>query len=311
MVTQTASPKLNRRSFLTGAAALAAASALPGPAGAATGRITRKIPSSGKTIPVIGMGTWITFNVGRVPALLDARARVLDAFFAAGGGMIDSSPMYGSAEAVVGHGLKKDRPAENLFSASKVWTSSAGEGRQQIADSYRLWGLDKFDLMQVHNLVAWQEHLKTLRGLKEAGKLRYIGITTSHGWRHSRMAAIMRSEPLDFIQLTYNITDRDAESRLLPLAQEKGIAVIANRPFRRGSLVDRLEGEKLPPWAAEFGARTWPQFLLKFIVSHPAITCTIPATSRVDHMRENMAAGAGPLPDAKTRQRMIRYVQDL
>ncbi|MBC2602888.1 aldo/keto reductase [Puniceicoccus vermicola] len=274
--------------------------------------ITRLIPSSGGKLPVIGMGTWITFNVGPIPSLIQTRIEILKEFFAHGGAMIDSSPMYGSAEKVVGQCLENLGTPKNLFSATKVWTSSTDDGLKQVRDSMRLWGEPRLDLEQVHNLVNWQGHLKTLRRLKDEGTIRYVGITTSHGRRHNEIETIMKNEPLDFIQLTYNIQRREAEERLLPLAQERGIAVIANRPFGGGALINQVQRQgNLPPWAKEVGVRNWAEFLLKFIVSHPAITCAIPATSKVSHMRENMGACYGPLPDPSQRERMARYVADL
>ncbi len=308
-------PQITRRTALgligSGAAALAFnPSRLMGeaPPGYA-----KTIPATGEALPAIGMGTWRTFNVGSDPALRDARAEVLQAFFDGGGGMIDNSPMYGSAQEVVGHGLRKIGIPATLFSADKVWIDDGGKTRQQTAQTAERWGIEAFDLMQVHNLVAWQEHLATLREMKAEGKVRYIGITTSHGARHEAFEQIMKTETLDFVQLTYNLTHRKVEERLLPLAADRGIAVIANRPYDGGALVKRLKDRNapLPEWATEFGCRNWPEFLLKFIVSHPAVTCAIPATSKVEHMRENMAARLGRLPDAATRQRMARHVESL
>ncbi|UHD16126.1 aldo/keto reductase [Thiocapsa bogorovii] len=303
----------SRRAFL---AALAVGPlpffTLPGKARAVEGQFLAKpIPSTGEPLPVVGMGTWITFNVGDDPVARDARTDVLRTFFNSGGGMIDSSPMYGTAEAVVGSCLARlDRP-KGLFSATKVWTSSTAEGLEQIAASERLWGLPRLDLLQVHNLVNWRDHLETLSAMKADGKVRYIGITTSHGRRHAELAQIMETQPIDFVQLTYNIADREAEARLLPLAAERGIAVIANRPFQGGSLIDRVERHPLPGWAREIDCTAWSQILLKFIVSHPAVTCAIPATSRVDHMEENMAGGRGGMPDAALRRRMAADVAAL
>jgi diketogulonate reductase-like aldo/keto reductase len=226
--------------------------------------------------------------------------------------MVDSSPMYGSAQAVVGHGLEQLGTPESLFSADKVWTSDGGETRQQIDESESKWGIEQFDLMQVHNLVAWRAHLKTLKQMKEAGQVRYIGVTTSHGRRHDELERIMKQEPIDFVQLTYNLTHRAVEDRLLPLAEDRGIGVIANRPFDGGQLVKGLQANhKLPGWAGDIGCDHWPAFLLKFIVSHPAVTCAIPATTKPEHMREDKQAGHGPMPDAKTRRRMIEYVESL
>ncbi|MCF7985584.1 MAG: aldo/keto reductase [Thiohalocapsa sp.] len=266
--------------------------------------LSKPIPSTGEPLPVIGMGTWITFNVGDDPRALDVRAGILRAFFAAGGGMIDSSPMYGSAEAVLGKLLRRLDYPPTLFSATKVWTRSGDDGPAEIAASQALWGLPRMDLFQVHNLLAWRAHLETLQQMKADGALRYLGMTTSHGRRHDELERIMREQPIDFVQLTYNIANRDAERRLLPLARERGIAVIANRPFGGGALVDRAQRHPLPGWAAEIGCGNWPQVLLKYIVSHPAVTCAIPATSRVEHMQENMGAAHEPLPDAAMRERM-------
>jgi len=296
--------QLDRRTFLRLTAG-AAATALYRPLTAApTPALTKPIPTTGEPLPVIGMGTWITFNVGTDPAALAVRAQILEAFFASGGGIIDSSPMYGSAEAVLGRVLPRLDDTQGLFAATKVWTRSGLAGPIELAESRALWGVERFDLLQVHNLLAWQEHLETLKQMKAEGKLRYLGVTTSHGRRHRELERIMRDEPLDFVQLTYNIADRAAEQRLLPLAQERGIAVIANRPFRRKELIHIAEPHPLPGWAAEIDCRTWAQALLKFIVSHPAVTCAIPATSQVAHMRENMAAAAEPLPDVALRRRM-------
>ena len=192
-----------------------------------------------------------------------------------------------------------------------MWTPSTEQGLQQIADSQSLWGVNRLNLNQVHNLVNWENHLQTLLQMKAEGKLQYVGITTSHGRRHSDMEFIMRNHTIDFVQLTYHLENRAVERRLLPLAQEKGIAVIANRPFSRGSLFRAYQDKALPGWATEFDCHNWEQFFLKFIVSHPAVTCAIPATSRVDHMLENMGACYGRLPDAATRQRMVQYVNSL
>jgi diketogulonate reductase-like aldo/keto reductase len=233
------------------------------------------------------------------------------AFFEAGGRMIDSSPMYGSSQPVIGYGLQKLGHPSTLFSAEKVWTSSAASGPAQIEQSRRFWGVPKFDLVQVHNLLAWKEHLKTLFGMKAAGAVRYVGITTSEGRRHDLLEQIMRNEPIDFVQFSYNVVDREAEARLLPLASERGIAVIVNRPFRQGALTQRLKGEPVPEWAAELGVSSWAQLMLKFILAHPAVTVAIPATTRVDHVRENLAAAGAPMPDPAMRKRVSAYVQAL
>lgn len=271
----------------------------------------KMIPGTDESISAIGMGTYITFNVGPDESARDGLTEVLEAFFAMGGDMIDSSPMYGTAEAVLGDLLERVDQAESVFSATKVWTRGTDEGREQIDDSLDLWGVTRLDLMQVHNLVNWEAHLETLRERRDAGDIRYIGVTTSHGRRHDELERIMRDEPIDFVQLTYNVVDREAEQRLLPLAQERDIAVIANRPFRRGSLFDRVDGVPLPEWTTDYGIENWAQYFLKFITSHDAVTCAIPATSRVEHMRENMGALKGPLPDADARQRMLDDLQRL
>jgi diketogulonate reductase-like aldo/keto reductase len=299
-----------RRTVLASGAALAA-TVLTSPLHAQSAAVAmRPIPSSGETLPAIGLGSWITFNVGYDPVLADECAAVMLALFKGGGRMIDSSPMYGSSQPVIGYGLKR-LGVTPVFAADKVWTSSGSDGPKQIEQSRRYWGIPRFDLLQVHNLLAWREHLTTLYAMKDAGQLRYVGITTSEGRRHDLFEEVMRKEKLDFVQFTYNIVDREAEERLLPLARDRGIAVIVNRPFQQGDLTSALASEPLPDWAGEIGAESWAQFILKFILSHPAVTVAIPATSRVDHARENVAAATGPLPDETMRQRMAAYVREL
>jgi len=230
-------------------------------------------------------------------------------FFGAGGRLIDSSPMYGSSQGVIGEALQKLAAQANVFAADKVWTSS--DGAAQIEASRRLWRVPGFDLLQVHNLLAWRQQLPLLLATKREGRLAYVGITTSEGRRHGEMEDIMRAHRIDFIQITYNLIDREAEQRLLPLARERGIAVLANRPFRQGALLRQLQRHPLPPWAREIGCASWAQFALKFVVSHPAITCAIPATRNVAHVLENMAAASQPLPDEAMRQRMASHVEKL
>lgn len=305
-------PELNRRALLSGLGSAFATAALPSLGRAAPSPLLiRAIPKTGEELPVIGMGSWITFNVGDDRQARDARTEVLRAFCASGGGLIDSSPMYGSSEEVIGYGLERLGPQPGLFSATKVWTWLASAGPTQMEQSRKLWGVKRFDLIQIHNLLSWEAHLETLLAMKAEKRVRYIGVTTSHGRRHDELIKIMENQPIDFVQFTYNVRDREAERRLLPLAAERKLAVIVNRPFRRGVLVDRLEKHPLPIWAAEFDCANWPQFLLKFIVSHPAVTCAIPATTRVDHMRENMGAARGRLPDPEMRARMVRYISEL
>lgn len=262
-------------------------------------------------MPSIGMGSWRTFDVGADPARRASRTSVLKAFFDNGGVLIDSSPMYGTSQDVIGAGLQELGGVPKLFAADKVWIEGREAGKRQTADSLRRWGVERFDLLQVHNLVDWRAHLPWLFDLKSAGALGFVGVTSYAGIRYEEMARIVETEPLDFVQLTYNIVDRDAEMRLLPLAYEKGVAVIANRPFREGALFERVRGARLPAIAAEIGAATWAQFFLKFAISHPAITAAIPATSRVDHMIENMAAMSGPMPDAAMRSAMFRSFENL
>lgn len=275
---------------------------------------TRPIPSSGEALPVVGLGSWITFNVGSDRAARDSCAEVLRNFFSSGGRMIDSSPMYGSSQEVIGYGLGKlsqGGPLPPVFAADKVWTSSGPGGITQIEASRRHWNVARFDLLQVHNLLAWQEHLPMLLAMKAAGRTRYVGITTSEGRRHREFEQIMASQPLDFVQVTYNVLDREVEQRILPLARERKIGVIVNRPFREGELIRSLARHPLPAWAAEIDCVNWAQFLLKFIVAHPAVTCAIPATSSVAHVRENMGAAHGRLPDEAMRQRMVVHVEKL
>ncbi|MCW8829693.1 MAG: aldo/keto reductase [Gammaproteobacteria bacterium] len=274
--------------------------------------LTRPIPAGGERLPLIGMGTWLTFDVGEDAILRGRRCEVLRTFLELGGGMVDSSPMYGSAEAVLGHCLERQENYDGLFSATKVWTPGQRFGINQMEHSRRLWGLPRFDLMQIHNMLDWETHLETLKAMKAEGAIRYIGITTSHGRRHGELERVLaQEEAFDFVQFTYNLVDREVERRLLPLAAERGIAVIINRPFRGGALFSRVRGRALPGWAAEFDCHNWAQFFLKFIVSHPAVTCAIPATTQVEHMRENMGAARGELPTPQLRRRMQYYFASL
>ncbi len=300
-----------RRAILGAVAALGTAWPFTPARAAKATPLTRTIPKTGERLPVIGMGSWLTFGVGGDRAERAARVQVLKAFFEAGGGMIDSSPMYGSSEDVIGDCLSRIADTQTLFSATKVWTPLQWYGRKQMAESEKLWGVKRFDLFQIHNLLSWDAHMETLLDAKARGRVRYIGVTTSHGRKHNLLERVMAEQPIDFVQFTYNILDREAEQRLLPLAAERRLGVIINRPFQGGGLFERFQNYPLPPWAADFDCANWAQFFLKFIVSHPAVTCAIPATSRPAHMRENMAAGRGRLPDGETRRRMIRYVEGL
>jgi len=300
---------ISRRTFVGSlAAALAAAWLAPAGLRAAEKTLIRKaIPGPAETLPVIGLGSWQTFDVGSDEAALSALADVLQAFFANGGTLIDSSPMYGTSEQVIGELLSRVGHRDKLFAATKVWTDGKQAGIRQMEDSLQKWGISRFDLMQIHNLRDWQTHLKTLRVWKAEGRLRFTGITTSHGRSHRELEDILRKESLDFVQFTYNLEDRAAEKRLLPLAADRGMAVLINRPFQGGELFRKVKGKALPDWATECDCASWGQFFLKFIVSHPAVTCVIPATAKVHHLQDNMAAGFGRLPDTAMRKRMADY----
>ncbi len=291
------------------ALALAAAALAPRtPAHAAAPGSTRAIPSTGEAIPAVGLGSWITFNVGDDPEGLANVQAVIAAFLKAGGTMIDSSPMYGSAQAAIGAALAGlDHP--NVFSADKVWTS--GDGLAQLETSRARWGVARFDLVQVHNLWALEAQMEVIAAMKAEGRVRYIGITTSEGRSHREFEAAMQRYPLDFVQFSYNPIDREAEERLLPLALERKQAVIVNRPFQQGALTQRLAGVPLPAWAAEGGAKTWAQAILRFVLAHPAVTCVIPATTRPAHAVENVEAARLPAPDTVWRERLARELRAL
>jgi diketogulonate reductase-like aldo/keto reductase len=293
---------MDRRKALGFIAAMCAGASLP--ARAQQAAPARAIPSSGERIPLIGLGTWITFDVGAASSReRAARGEILKAFFAAGGRLVDSSPMYGSAEAVIGAEMAR-LPGAPLFSATKVWTVGNLAGRRQMERSRELWGVQRLDLMQIHNLLDWETHWPALKAMKAEGRVRYIGMTTSHGRRHDDLERILRRERLDFVQLSYNLVDREAEQVLLPLAAERGVAVIVNRPFDGGALFGAKTARPLPGWAREIGCASWAEAFLKWTAAHPAVTCAIPATSQVAHLRENMAALGGPLPDAALRRRI-------
>ncbi len=299
------------RALATGAAAtlLRPYGALARMPGAAL--LSRPIPSSGEKLPVVGLGTWITFNVGDDPVLRDESAAVMKAFFDAGGRVIDSSPMYGSSQEVVGYGLARLGRGAHVFSADKVWIGSGDDGAAQIEESRAHWGVRRFDLLQVHNLLAWEEHLPRLLDLKAEGRVRYVGITTSEGRRHDEIERIMATRPIDFVQISYNVRDRDVERRILPLAQDRGIAVLVNRPFRQGALTREVGRHPLPTFAGEVGAKTWAKLLLKFILAHPTVTCAIPATTKPAHASENVASAVGPLPDDDLRRRIVSHLERL
>jgi aryl-alcohol dehydrogenase-like predicted oxidoreductase len=302
---------IKRRSLLGATAALLTAPRLALGDSHALDPIRRAIPSSGELLPVIGMGSSRTFDVSADSDTLTQLTEVMRIFFARKGALVDSSPMYGNAETVLGQILGKLDNAGSLFAATKVWTYGQEAGIAQMQESSRRMGVPVFDLMQIHNLRDWQLHLATLRRWKAEGKIRYLGITTSHQRFHEELEAIMRSEPLDFVQFSYNIDNRKAEERLLPLAADRGIATLINRPYQRGALFSRSKGKPLPDLATELGCESWGQFYLKFIIGHPAVTCLIPATSRPHHMEDNMGANFGPVPDAAQRKEMLRIFHSL
>ncbi|MGE0717150.1 MAG: aldo/keto reductase [Alphaproteobacteria bacterium] len=271
---------------------------------------TRIIPATGEALPVVGCGTWRTFDVAAEPAARAPLAAVLGELFAAGGSVIDTSPMYGAAEAVVGDLLAEAGTRSRAFLATKVWTTGRNAGVVQMRRSFERLRTDRIDLMQVHNLVDWRTHLATLEAWKAEGRVRHVGLTHYTPSAHDELEAAMRAARVDFVQLNYAADDRAAEARLLPVAAERGIAVLVNQPFGGGGLLRRLRGRPLPGWAAEIDCKSWAQVLLKFVLAHPAVTCVIPGTSRPEHMRDNAAAGtAGAdgrwlLPDAEMRRRI-------
>lgn len=305
--------RIDRRRFLQQSAGLTAA-ALSWPrflSAKGLVPIKKAIPKTGEQLPVIGMGTSRTFDIGNDPQMRAQLAEVLQIFFDQGGAVIDSSPMYGNAEQVTGDLLKTIKNKQALFAATKVWTWGKQEGITQMQRSSQRMGVKVFDLMQIHNLRDWEVQLETLKAWKAEGKVRYIGITTSHGRFHDELEVILENEPFDFVQFSYNIMNRTVEERLLPIAQERGIATLINRPFARGELFRIVKGQALPVWARDIDVKSWGQFFLKFVVSHPAVACAIPATSKPHHMLDNMGAGFGRLPDAAMRQQMIRYIEAL
>lgn len=305
--------RLLRRDVLKLAWISSVALALGPSAGFAVDRtiMKRVIPSSREKLAIIGMGTSRTFDVALSAAHIRQLAEVTRVFFDKGGQLIDTSPMYGNAESMIGEILPQVKDKKGLFTATKVWTDGKAAGIAQMNRSAKRMGVDKVDLMQIHNLRDWKTHLPVLRRWRAEGKIRYIGITTSHGRLHSELKKILKAEPFDFVQFSYNIIDRQAEKELLPLAQDKGIATLINRPFQRGDLFRVTKAKSLPIWAADIDCQSWAQFFLKFIAGHPAVTCMIPATSKAKHMADNIGAGYGRLPDAKMREKMAAHIAAL
>ena len=270
--------------------------------------VRRKIPAAtnGESVPVIGMGTWNTFDVGGGAQEREPLQRVLEVFYAAGARLIDSSPMYGNAERVTGDLVEQLGKQSGTFLATKVWTSGRDKGLAQIERSMRLLKTARLDLLQIHNLLDWRTHAASLQQLKGDGKIRFTGVTHYTVGAHDEIEGVLRESPFDFAQFNYSIGTRAAEQRLLPYCQEHGIGVLINRPFEEGALFTRVRGRKLPGYAKELACTSWAQLFLKYIVAHPAVTCVIPATSRAEHMQDNLQAGFGPVPDAAMRERMAR-----
>jgi aryl-alcohol dehydrogenase-like predicted oxidoreductase len=305
--------RYDRRTFcqaIGAAAALAAIAPARGETGTA-GMLTRAIPSTGERLPVVGLGTSGVFDVGTDPAERAPLREVLDILIDSGGSLLDTSPMYGRAEDVAGDLIAAQQLRSRMFVATKVWTRGREAGLEQIEASMKRLRSPKLDLVQVHNLLDLDTQLATLRDLKQQGRVRYIGVTHYTVASHADLERVLQKEKLDFVQLNYSIGTRGAEARLLPLAAERKVAVLVNRPFEDGALFDRVRGQALPGWAAEIDCQSWAQFFLKFILGHPSVTCVIPATSKPRHMRDNAAAGHGRMPDRETRERMANYVASL
>jgi diketogulonate reductase-like aldo/keto reductase len=292
---------LTRRTVL---GLMAAAAAGPSPARAASSILTRPIPSSGEAIPAVGLGTWRTFDVGPAPAERAPLKTVLQRFVELGGRVIDSSPMYGTAESVAGDLAADLGVTDTLFFATKVWTSGREAGVAQIEQSFRRFRTKRLDLLQIHNLLDWKTQLSTLGDFKQTGRIRYLGVTHYTSSAYDELERVLQSEQLDFLQVNYSVGEREAERRILPLAAERGIAVLVNRPFSEGGLFQRVRGKALPTWASEIGCESWAQLLLKWVLGNPAATCVIPATSRPEHLVDNMKAGVGALPDEKMRNQI-------
>jgi aryl-alcohol dehydrogenase-like predicted oxidoreductase len=272
---------------------------------------TRTIPKTGESLPVVGVGTWQTFDVGPKAPERKELVDVLRLLVKHGGSVIDSSPMYGQAERVVGDLTSDIGSRDRFFFATKVWTSGREAGIRQMEQSFRLMRTERMDLMQVHNLLDVQTHLATMREWQAAGRIRYLGITHYHAGAYRELERLARTKQFDFAQFNLSMAERDAEERLLAACAESGVAVIANRPFAEASLFGRVRGKPLPAWAVEIDCTSWAQFFLKWILGHPEVTCVIPGTRRVEHLEDNVQAGSGRLPDAGMRKRMLDYVQQL
>jgi len=289
----------------------AGALALRGGSAMADSIVRKPVPKTGETLPAIGLGTWQTFDVGASRSAREPLKNVLREFVRLGGSVIDSSPMYGKSESVTGDLAAELGVQKQIFLATKVWISGREAGIRQMEESFTRLRTQRMDLMQVHNLVDYRTHLATLRAWREQGKVRYIGVTHYTSSAYDELARVLAAEDIDFVQLNYSVFEREAEKRLLPLAAEKRLAVLINRPFAAGDLFRKVRSKPLPPWTHEIDCASWAQYFLKFVISHPAVTCAIPATSKVEHLVDNMRAMHGPMPDAQARERMARYLADL
>jgi len=312
--TESASTGISRREALTlmlGAGLGLAARGLPAAGPDVGGQMLREIPRSGEQIPALGLGSSDTFEVGATEAARAPVRAVLDRYAELGGRVVDTSPMYGTAESVIGDLAQELRVRSKLWLATKVWTRGRESGIAQMENSFRRLRTDRIDLMQVHNLVDTRTHLRTLRDWKEQGRIRYLGVTHYRTDAYDEIARLIRNEALDFVQFNYSIATREAERMLLPLAAAQRTAVLINRPYEDGRLFARVRGKPLPDWAAELDCASWGQFFLKYVISHPAVTCVIPATSKLKHLEDNMGAGLGRLPDEAVRARMVTYFESL
>jgi diketogulonate reductase-like aldo/keto reductase len=272
--------------------------------------ISRPIPASDERLPVIGLGTYSVFDVESTPGQIATSREIVELLLGAGGNVIDTSPMYNRSEKVIGDIIASGAPRDAMFIATKVWTDGRNAGIEQMSRSARLMNTDVIDLMQVHNLRDSGVHMRSIRELQEQGKIRYSGLTHYRAGAHDALEKAVRDYRPQFLQINYSLSEREADQRLLPMAQDLGVGVIVNRPYQAGGLFSAVRGRKLPEWAGEFAA-SWGQFFLKFIISHPAVTCVIPATSKPQHMRDNLEAGFGELPDAATRERMVAFIREL
>ena len=301
-----------RREFLTATAALAGATLMPAESSAqGKGKLVRRVPKTGEPLPAVGLGTWQVFDVANNPRELGQARETLKTFAEMGGRMIDSSPMYGSSEAVTGQFIAELGLSGKLFLATKVWTSGKQAGVKQMKESMQKLGVERLDLMQVHNLVDVQTHLVTLRDWKEAGRIRYIGITHYHNGSHGELERLIKPGQIDFVQVNYSMAEPDAERRLLGVAEESRTAVIINRPFAEGAVFARVKDRPVPEWAREAGCETWAHYFLKWALAQPAITCVIPGTRNPRHVADNLGAMSGPLPDAAMRRKMAEYYRSL